>query len=90
MKLSDILESVVSFPTKHRHHQVQKDRGLVYDEITGRWNPKPPKSDQPEFVIVGKDDQKGYGWAVGRKAAIKKRAELQLKHGVELEIEPWD
>lgn len=61
---------------------------MVYDEITGLWNPAPPESTEQEYVIVD-EYGKGYAFAVGWDAAKRKRAEQQLKHGVKLDIEPW-
>jgi hypothetical protein len=88
MKVSEITENVVKFPSKKRHAQVQKDRGMTYDEITDRWYPTPPEVTEQEYVIVD-EFGKGYAFAKNWDDAVRKRAEQQLKHGVELEIAPW-
>lgn len=83
MKLNDILENVLAFPTKERKHQVTLDKlkakSKYYDEITGQ-----PTDDHPtakSFLLVS-DDNKAVATFDTWDEAEKQKPSVEMRHGV--------
>lgn len=67
MKVSEIVENIVRFPSEKR--------GYKEDPVTGLWN-RVPENPQPEFMIVSGPDWGGKGYSIH---PTYKEAELAIK-----------
>lgn len=89
MKLKDILENVIAFPSEKRKRQVTMDKlrkkSQYYDDITGMPTREHPDYDGPEpadeFLLVNADG-KAYATFDTEKEARRRRPEIEMKYGV--------
>lgn len=86
MKLKDVLENVIAFPSEKRKHQITLDKlrkkSRYYDDMTGLPTGEHPDYAEPKEFWLVNDDGKAIAVFDTEKEAKKMKPQIEMKYGV--------